>query len=1194
MGNECSDDERESRYKEFHNAMHIIDNDIKRELINPDLSKKQYLPFGLVSKSLCKKYKFLIDENFDKNEARNKIFNYNDLVKKKEKKNFSHINSNLCFTLPSDFIFINNEFLLVIMNYVDKNYRSHLQTIYNIIIGGGCIIMGHANDENDEKPYRFIVLYHDIKENHGNEIDFCLYIKDKKERQSADNYILQNNLLSYFKKIKYDYKDEYGKIYNDKKEKIGLIVRCSDIFRIETYMDKIKSLNQKTSQNNPNMNTNSNINPNNADMNVINNMNLINNMNCNANNISPNINNINSNSNQMNFNNNMNFNNINPNANNMNPNNINNMNPNNINNMNQNANNINPNVVNNMNYNPNNMSHNGKNMKDNMKYNSNQKKIQNFATNVPRKTYAKDGSDILLNPVLSYFFKIDELKTFFGLNKNVDFLNFKNYILRKVDPNIYKFQTYDKILEELLTKLVPNSEENKEYYNQSAQYDEEKGLKNFLEKFKKNNIIQKFFIPKEEKISCKKCGMNTFQFYFKKYIFIQNPYNESIKQKLFNLETETKKDKSCNFCNGQITDITIERKILDLPEILIVIISPYQINNFSISKNKDIKYGMIEYKLDKFIEFTNNSLYRVNDKDRSSCHKWEINRYGDKENVDNKKPIVLFYNLIKQNNFNGQIKTIDVLNANSFNNGANQQANVQNMNQQKNQTNINKNNNFQQQNINQQKNQTNISKVNNFQQNMKFPQLNPQIINQQNNFQNFNPQQNNQIMNQQFNQKFNPNPQAIINQQNNLNTNNNQIFMNNQNNFMNNMNNNFGNNMNQFNNMNNNIPMNNNINMNNMKNMNSANNMNNNMNNMNNNMNNMNSMNNMNNMNNMNSMNNMNNFNNNMNNMNNLNNNMNNMNNMNNNSNKFIMNNNNGNVFFQQNPNNINNNNIAINNMMNNNMMNNNNQNNNKMMNNNMTNNNMMNNNIMNNNMMNNNTTNNNMMNNNMINNNNRINNNNNFGNGNNNIQTNNNMNMPMNNNMNMPMNNNMNMQMNNNMNIQMNNNMNMPMNNNMNMPMNNNMNFGNNVFNNANMSNNNVNMINNNMNFPINNNMNNNINFGNNNFNNNMNMGQFLPQQNITNNNQNQNKSDLPPQNTENTIFVTFTFKKNKKQIYIDVDKKETFLNALKILEDKYEWLKTINKKKYCFNNKIISNYQQRICDIGIDENSDIFILTD
>ena len=1168
MGSEISSDERELRYKEFHNAIHIIDKDIKKELFNSEVSKKKYLPFGLVNKGLCRKYKFLGNEAFDKNQARDKIFNYNDLSKKNVKKNFSHIIPNVGFSFPSDFIFVNKDFLDVVLDFIDKKYKGKLITIFNTIIGGGCLIMRDAHDKDDNESFRYIILYQDIQENQGNEIDFLFYIKDKKERQAVDNYILQHDLLTYFEKIKYNYKDEYRKIYNDKKQEIGLIVRCCDIFRIETYLAKIESLKPKNTQNNPNMNTNSNINPNNADMNVINNMNLINNMNCNANNISPNINNINSNSNQMNFNNNMN--------------------PNNINNMNQNANNINPNVVNNMNYNPNNMSHNGKNMKDNMKYNSNQKKIQNFATNIPRKTYAKDGSDILLNPVLSYFFKIDELKTFFGLNKNVDFLNFKNYILRKVDPNIYKFQTYDKILEELLTKLVPNSKENKEYYNQSEQYDEEKGLKNFLEKFKKNNIIQKFFIPKEEKISCKKCGMNTFQFYIKKYIFIQNHCNETIIQKLFNLETETKKDKSCNFCNGQITDIKIERKTLDLPEILIVIISPYHVNNFSISNNKDIKDGMIAYKLDKFIEFTNNSLYWVNDKDRSSCHKCEINRYGDgdKENVDNKKPIVLFYNLIKQNNFNGQIKTIDVLNANSFNNGANQQANVQNMNQQKNQTNINKNNNFQQQNINQQKNQTNISKVNNFQQNMKFPQLNPQMINQQNNFQNFNPQQNNQIMNQQFNQKFNPNPQAIINKQNNLNTNNNQIFMNNQNNFMNNMNNNFGNNMNQFNNMNNNIPMNNNINMNNMKNMNNMNNMKNmnNMNNLNNNMNNMNNMNN-----NMNNMNNMNNNMNNMNNMNNLNNNMNsmnNMNNMNNNSNKFIMNNNNGNVFFQQNPNNINNNNIAINNTMNNNNQNNNKMMNNNMNNNNMMNNNMMNNNIMNNNMVNNNTTNNNMMNNNMINNNNGINNNNNFGNGNNNMQ--------MNNNMNMQTNNNMNMQMNNNMNIQMNNNMNMQMNNNMNMQMNNNMNFGNNAFNNANMSNNNVNMINNNMNFPINNNMNNNINFGNNNFNNNMNMGQFLPQQNITNNNQNQNKSDLPPQNTENTIFVTFTFKKNKKQIYIDVDKKETFLNALKILEDKYEWLKTINKKKYCFNNKIISNYQQRICDIGIDENSDIFILTD
>ena len=66
-------------------------------------------------------------------------------------------------------------------------------------------------------------------------------------------------------------------------------------------------------------------------------------------------------------------------------------------------------------------------------------------------------------------------------------------------------KTYDDIFSELLTKIAPNNIINKEYYNQNEQYDEEKGKKFFLEKYKKGNITQKMFlIPKEEKIHCNK------------------------------------------------------------------------------------------------------------------------------------------------------------------------------------------------------------------------------------------------------------------------------------------------------------------------------------------------------------------------------------------------------------------------------------------------------------------------------------------------------------------------------------------------------------------------------------------------------------------------------------------------------------------------------------------------------------------
>ena len=390
--------------------------------------------------------------------------------------------------------------------------------------------------------------------------------------------------------------------------------------------------------------------------------------------------------------------------------------------------------------------------------------MKNISTSV---LDSHNNPDILLDATLSFFFQIDELKKLFSKNKNIDFETFKKKMLAKVGKGIKRFQTYDKIFEELLTKLDPNKEINEEYYDQSLQFDEEKGLKIFMEKHKNKNIIQQlFYIPKEEKVFCKKCWMNTFDFYYSKYILIQNPLNEFIFQKTFQPEKEVKKDKYCNFCNGQITNIAIERKILDFPEILIVIISPFQVNNFQIIQNLTFTNGIISYSLARFIESTNNCLYWINDKNTTICHKYEITRFGGPEKIKNKKPIVLFYNLIRNFTDNKDI------NRNLFNN-LNDNLIIKNE-----QNNIN--NNL----INQQ-NQLNT---------------NTQLMNQQQNIfqQNFNQNinLNNQIMNQPNIQ--NMNNQGFINLQNN-----------NNNNIVNNMNNNCFNNMNHFNNMNNNLQMNN-------------------------------------------------------------------------------------------------------------------------------------------------------------------------------------------------------------------------------------------------------------------------------------------------------------------------------------------------------------------------------------------------
>ena len=76
--------------------------------------------------------------------------------------------------------------------------------------------------------------------------------------------------------------------------------------------------------------------------------------------------------------------------------------------------------------------------------------------------------------------------------------------------------------------------------------------------------------------------------------------------------------------------------------------------------------------------------------------------------------------------------------------------------------------------------------------------------------------------------------------------------------------------------------------------------------------------------------------------------------------------------------------------------------------------------------------------------------------------------------------------------------------------------------------------------------------------------------------------------------IFVTFTFQKNKEQIYLDIDKYETFINAIAMLEKKYNWLKKIRVKKYINEKKEISqkDFNKTLNELGIQDNTDIIIV--
>ena len=148
-------------------------------------------------------------------------------------------------------------------------------------------------------------------------------------------------------------------------------------------------------------------------------------------------------------------------------------------------------------------------------------------------------------------------------------------------------------------------------------------------------------------------------------------------------------------------------------------------------------------------------------------------------------------------------------------------------------------------------------------------------------------------------------------------------------------------------------------------------------------------------------------------------------------------------------------------------------------------------------------------------------------------------------------------------------------------------MNFNNNM-NNMNLNDNMNNLnLNNNINYMNKNNKNlNNMNFNNLNMNN-MNVNNNI--NNNVNNNMNLNNMNNFNNNKGKIIFVTFTFEKYNKQIFIHACEYEKFDNVVKELEEKYKWLKSLQNKKFYFKNKEINNCNKTLKELKIEDNSDI-----
>ena len=165
MGNDDKPQDREYKFRELYNGIYSIEKDILHDLSDNNYKNKKYKTFGLINKGLCKKYPYLLKNSFDYKETINYNFNNKDLLHSNEDKDFKYIHKRFNFYFPSNFIFINEDFMSVIQNYVNEpEIKCKLISKFDTIIGGGCLIMKNPNDTNSQKPFRYIILYNEIKD----------------------------------------------------------------------------------------------------------------------------------------------------------------------------------------------------------------------------------------------------------------------------------------------------------------------------------------------------------------------------------------------------------------------------------------------------------------------------------------------------------------------------------------------------------------------------------------------------------------------------------------------------------------------------------------------------------------------------------------------------------------------------------------------------------------------------------------------------------------------------------------------------------------------------------------------------------------------------------------------------------------------------------------------------------------------
>ena len=271
-------------------------------------------------------------------------------------------------------------------------------------------------------------------------------------------------------------------------------------------------------------------------------------------------------------------------------------------------------------------------------------KIENLRQNFPKKNNDMNSiANIIYNFMKNKEINLDDIKKIENkikeLQKDILEFNFEkllNFIL-------------DKLHEELNNKKIINKEKPKDDNDEKISYDNFK--KYYFEQ--NDSIIQKtFFGVKEANILYNCCQLTKYSFEICKYLSFENANQKNDIQSLVDEweNTPTQGNKYCDMCLID-TDTSIQNKIYDYPEILIIIIN----NNKNIVKI-DIKIKLntkYEYQLINFISDTKNENndFNVIYKEENDWRVYQNNNMNNNNIVNdlsNHIPYVIFYGKINK------------------------------------------------------------------------------------------------------------------------------------------------------------------------------------------------------------------------------------------------------------------------------------------------------------------------------------------------------------------------------------------------------------------------------------------------------------------------------------------------------------------------------------------------------------------